>query len=132
MADKKPAQARTPEQIAAEVAALKEVKPYVRRLSFFGDNNHDAIDAQVHVLETLPTEEVIYKLYEPLDEHGEPEEEGEGQNVLDEALAARGWLDSEKVQAPSAGWRELDVRTERAVKPTSTKSKGANRRMKKD
>ena len=42
---------RTGKEIAAEIAKLKKMKPDVRKTSMFGDNHHDAIDAQVDVLE---------------------------------------------------------------------------------
>ena len=42
---------RVKKQIDKEIAALKKMKPNVRRSSAFGDNHHAAIDAQIDVLE---------------------------------------------------------------------------------
>jgi hypothetical protein len=42
---------KTEAEIKAEIAALQEIKPKVRRYSAFGDDHHAAIDLQIHVLE---------------------------------------------------------------------------------
>ncbi len=84
------------EQIKAEIAALKEIKPRVRKTSTFGDNHHDAIDAQIEVLENRWDDDQIEENYP---------DEG---NVRDAAFDARNWLqgdgDSESI---AADWKSL-------------------------
>jgi hypothetical protein len=41
----------TPEQITAEIAKLKLIKPKIREHNAFGDSIHKAIDAQIAALE---------------------------------------------------------------------------------
>lgn len=84
------------EEISKEIEQLKQMKPNVRNKSMFGDDHHEAIDAQIEVLkERLDTDE-IYDQFE----------DGES-NVLDSAVAAREWMDGENDDAPSVGWKEL-------------------------
>lgn len=84
----------TTKDIIAEIAALTEMKPRVRRFSAFGDDNHNAIDAQLQVLEDRMTDDDI------LDHFVD--------NALDEAMNARRWLDGDSEDGPpSAGWKEL-------------------------
>jgi hypothetical protein len=86
------------QQINAEIAALKEVKPRVRQFSAFGDDHHRAIDAQITVLE------------DGMDEVGVcdgAEDAEESDNVLEAGLDAVRWRDGESEQAPSAEWEEL-------------------------
>lgn len=73
----------TIEQIKAEVAALKEIKPKVRRLTLFGDDNHKALDAQIKVLEKDLDEDAIYDRYD------------DDPRLLDYAQQARAWMDGE-------------------------------------
>jgi len=92
---------KTPRQIQAEIDKLLDMKPSVVRASFFGDNHHDAIDAQVEVLEdTLMDDDDIYNKLD-LDEWA--------QNVVDAALEARAWRDDEEEKdfVPSESWKEL-------------------------
>ena len=58
----------TVEQVQQEIAALKEIKPRVRRYTFFGDDNHDAIDAQIETLEQGYDEDDLDREWEE-DEH---------------------------------------------------------------
>ncbi len=84
------------EQIQAEIKKLKEMKPKVRRTTYFGDDNHAAIEADIDVLTNdLDTGE-IYDVYE------------DDQHALDSALYARGWLDGND-EPPSGpdGWGGL-------------------------
>jgi hypothetical protein len=90
----------TQEEIQAEIDKLKEMKPTVRRTSAFGDNHHDAIDAQIEVLEERMPEGQVYDRYSA---PGMPE------NVLDGALDAARWLAGELTdyKTLSEGWQEL-------------------------
>lgn len=101
----------TPEQVAAEIAALKEMKPFVRHRSIFGDDNHEAIDAQITTLECHLDDDAIYDRYQPIDEEsGEPDESGNNRGELDAALEAKQWLRGEQDDAPSKEWAGLDSR----------------------
>jgi hypothetical protein len=92
----------TNEQVAAEIAKLKEIQPKVRETSLFGDNNRDAIDAQINVLERRISNDAIYDMY------GEDSDDF-AQNVLDSAVEARDYLDGHVVddEIPSVSWATL-------------------------
>lgn len=90
----------TPEQVAQEIAALQEIKPKIRRHSFFGDDNHEAVDAQIAVLENLYDEDEVYERYEDPDN---PDD----RNVLDSALEAVYWLEGQTEQSLVEGWQSL-------------------------
>ena len=47
-------------QIEAEIETLRTMKPTVLMESRFGDNHHDAIDAQIDVLMNGMTEDNVY------------------------------------------------------------------------
>jgi hypothetical protein len=77
------------------------MKSTVPRTSFFGDNHHDVIDAQIEVLEDLSIDDDdIY------DKHAIGEW---AQNVVDAAIEARQWRDDEEEEdfVPSESWKEL-------------------------
>ncbi len=88
--------APTPEQVQQEIAALREIKPKVRRRTFFGDDNHAAIDVQIDVLEDGLDEDTIYA------------EWGEADHLLTSALEALAWRNGD-CEAPSGEWSELVV-----------------------
>ena len=90
----------TKQEIEQEIADLKEIKPRVRRTSMFGDNHHDAIDAQVTVLSERLTDDEI-------DERAE--EDDWADNVRDEAVSAAAWMRGEYEDYPSLvdAWKEL-------------------------
>lgn len=87
-------------EIKAEVDKLKKMKPSVRLCSKFGDNHHDAIDAQISVLEDSLEDSLddgeIYDRYE----------EGP-ENVLDSALGAMHWAEGDDDVPPSKNWESL-------------------------
>jgi len=95
----------TPEQIALEIARLKEVHPRVPTHSFFGDDNRAAIDAQIRVLEERMSIDQVH------DAFGELTEEGDfSQNTLDCALTAHDWLTgalSPDEASPAFGWEGI-------------------------
>jgi hypothetical protein len=98
MAKKVPTEA----EIIAEMKKLDKMKPKVRRRSMFGDDNHEAIDAQLHVLSNKLTEADIYSNYDTGDDNN-----GEvSTHVLDSALDAYRWMQGEEV-APSESWEGL-------------------------
>jgi|SRR5882672_9383396 len=68
-----------------EAIKLKTIKPHVRETTAFGDNNHDAIDAQIEALENEMSE---YEIHERFDD--------EGESVMFAALDARTWMDGKE------------------------------------
>ncbi len=84
----------TQEQIKKEIKALEEMQPKVKRFSSFGDDNHEAIDAQLDVLKNDLTDDEIDEQYE----------NHERSNAQD----ARLWLDGDgDPESPSEGWQGL-------------------------
>lgn len=90
----------TKEQIAAEIAALLEIKPRVVRTSAFGDNHHDAIDRQISVLKSGLSEDEV---------HEDADAERWADNVRDEAVGAAQWLHGEFLDYPRLvdAWKGL-------------------------
>jgi len=107
----------TKKQIEAEIKKLSEMKPNVKRTSIFGDNHHDAIDAQIEVLKNRLTEDEVYDRFPSMEEledranHGEEvDDEGYPSNVIDEAIYAAQWLAGESEDKISDGWKELLIK----------------------
>lgn len=106
----------SPDKIKAEISKLRAIKPKVLRVNFFGENHHDAIDAQIQVLEARWSEYKIYDYY-GMDCYGvdAPIEEGDltddvySDNILQAALSARRWLNGRYDEYPSlhASWKDL-------------------------
>lgn len=86
---------RTNAEVEAEIATLEELKPKVRRLSAFGDDNHAAIGAQVKVLRNRMDEDDAYERYDDED------------YLADAATEAARWLAGDEDEAPSVGWKAL-------------------------
>jgi hypothetical protein len=91
----------TSEQVDIEIATLIQMKPTVREISLFGDDNHhNAIDAQIEVLQQRMSVETAEKTF------GD-----ENVNVVFEAFCAARWLSgSTWITAgdkPSDGWLDL-------------------------
>lgn len=95
----------TPDQVALEIARLKEVHSRVPTHSFFGDDNRAAIDAQIRVLEKGMSLDEVH------DAFGELTEEGDfSHNTLDCALTAHDWLNGDLAAdeaSPAAGWEGI-------------------------
>lgn len=88
----------TDQEIQDEITALQTMKPKVRKISGFGDNHHDAIDAQVRVLKERMRESRVWDVYgDRID------------NVLDSAKEAQEWLEDADNAKPSDGWKELVI-----------------------
>lgn len=83
-----------PEQINQEIKTLKEMKPKVRRKTSFGDDNHEAIEAQIMVLEMGYDESIVYDAW------------GDDDYVLYLAMQAIDWRDHGG-DLPSEGWQSL-------------------------
>ena len=85
---------KTDEEIDAEIATLREMKPRVRRLTAFGDDNHAAIELQIFVLEERMDTDQAGDEYDDADEYSH-------------ATEAIQWMEGEIETAPSEGWKEL-------------------------
>jgi hypothetical protein len=85
---------RTVEEIAAEIAALNELKPHVPKWSHFGENNHAKIDAQIDVLTERRDDDDVYAHYDD-----GPERES--------ALDTAEWLMGNLDVKPSAHWEHF-------------------------
>lgn len=85
---------KTDKERKAEADALEKIKPKVRAKSFFGDDNHAAIDAQVAVIRGLLTNEQIHGRYE-------------NDYALTSALEARQWLEGEMDGSLLDEWKSL-------------------------
>lgn len=96
--------APTKDQIEKEIQTLKEMMPNVRKTSMFGDNHHDAIDAQVEVLKEDLDEDEIDQRYGGTDDETSAEKP---LNVLESALDAFNWLSGEAKDPPSKEWKDL-------------------------
>lgn len=103
----KKTKAPTAAQIAAEVATLKKMKPTVLKYSGFGENHHNAIDAQVDVLELGLDDSDIYDRFDSVADGDLDADEGRDENVVSAALDARNWADGETQDKPSDSWKEL-------------------------
>jgi hypothetical protein len=91
----------TPEQVAAEIARLKELAPKVREFNFFNESNREAIETQILVLERRYSEDSVYDYY------GDDTQEDFSQRDLDVALDAAQWLAGDTAELPSEGWKDL-------------------------
>lgn len=86
-------------EIQEEINKLKEIKPHVLMYSSFGDNHHEAIEAQIQVLEEIMEEDDIEDAFDD-----KPE------NVRSAAMDAAFWLAGEEIDdftTPSESWKEL-------------------------
>jgi len=87
---------QTQTRIAKEIADLQAMKPKVKPTSAFGDNHHNAIDAQIRVLSgDIPVED--------FDEEFEDAES----NVVDAAQGALDWMDGTIQENPAESWKDL-------------------------
>lgn len=88
---------KTKEQIDMMIKDLQEIKPRVRHFTFFGDNNQEAIEAQIWVLQSNAIENDVWNRFS---------EEEEYQRSL--ALDATDWIDGKNENLLS-DWQELIV-----------------------
>lgn len=111
MAKRKKIIAPTVAEVAAEIEKLREMMPYIRQTTGFGDDNHEAIDAQICVLKERMGNDDIYDRYQPQNDDGTPDESGNDSHMLNNALEALQWLEGETAEKPSDGWKSLDRRS---------------------
>jgi hypothetical protein len=86
---------QTQQTIDAEVTTLRLIKPRVRRHSTFGDDNHEAINAQLDVLTNNLTLAQIEAKY------------GDCEYDRDAAIEAHDWRNDRIAEAPSTGWASI-------------------------
>jgi hypothetical protein len=106
---------KTEAEIDAEIAALEAIRPTVRHFTFFNDDNHAAIDAQLSVLRQRMTADELHDAFgDPTDLMGDDDsldddEAPFDQHALDNALEAFDWMigDGEGV-APSESWKDAE------------------------
>lgn len=94
----------TDEMIDNEIVKLADMRPNVLKSSIFGDNHHDAIYAQIEVLEQRLD---VYDVYDRFLSIEEDEDNGYPANVRDAAIEAASWMEGEEENSPSEGWKEL-------------------------
>ncbi len=81
---------RTQEEKKESIEKLKDKKINLPEFSMFGDPNHEAIDAQIQVIEEQMDEEDITEQWgEEYDENDEPN------YVTQYALEAMSWMDGD-------------------------------------
>lgn len=88
---------KTKTEIDSEINKLETMKPKVRKMTAFGDNNHDAIRAQIDALKDGIDENEAYQL----ENDGEWTEQ-ERENAVEAIL----WRDGDG-DCPSDGWKGL-------------------------
>lgn len=100
---------RTDKEIAEEIAKLKQIKPKVPKATYFGDDNHEAIDAQIKVLsERMDEDEVMDKTQfeDDLEENGRDESRW-SPHTGDSARNALNWLTEDDDESPSSSWESI-------------------------
>lgn len=91
---------KTNEEIEAEIKALTEIKPRVRRETAFGEDNHVAIDAQIRVLRDEMTEEDVIQAHEEINEW-------ETEHAYEAARDAAQWLAGKLEESLSESWAAI-------------------------
>lgn len=94
---------RTDQEISIEISNLKDMKSEVRQSTAFGDNNHDAIDAQVEALEDQMDEDDVWERHETAGE----DEPFSTEHERDAAIEAVAWMHGEIENPPSEDWADL-------------------------
>ena len=98
---------RPTKEIIDEIHNLEKMKPNVLPRSAFGDNHHDAIDAQVRALREGMDEGCAYDTFDVTGDEDIDADEGRAENVLSAALDAIRWAEGESEEAPSTEWSTL-------------------------
>lgn len=88
---------KTDAEVEAEIVSLKSMKPKVRRYTAFGEDNRDAIQAQIDVLEQKISGGKIYDRF------------GDDEYLHGQALTASAWRSGENAEdgSPSEQWAPL-------------------------
>lgn len=106
--------APTKAEIKAEIKRLSAMKPFVQKKTFFGDDNHRAIEAQIWVLKHACDEDSISERYLPKSGDGESTDlEEEAGITVDIEIQARGvlnWKEGGGEEPPSKDWLLLAIK----------------------
>lgn len=89
------------DDIQTELTFLRDFKSRIREFSHFGDNNRDAIGAQIRVLAGRMELETVHAVFP---DEGEPGDEHVHQAAMD---AHDWWTGLSDEDAPSEGWKVL-------------------------
>jgi hypothetical protein len=87
---------KTEKEIQAEIALLKDIKPFVRHFSGFGGDNHKLLEIQIRVLEEDFDDNDVNHIYEDVDEN----------SIAYETVQWRDGTD-EDIESPIEGWKLL-------------------------
>lgn len=100
---------RSDKIIKAEIAALQACKRFVPCRNFFGDDNHETIDAEIRVLQDrLNTDTKIAAVFLIGGDAGEDTPDIERAYELESAAReAMHWMTGKTNESPSAGWAHL-------------------------
>ena len=95
----------TQEQINAEIAELKRIRPLIPQYTAFGDNNWDKVDAQIEVLENALSDIDI-------DNRTQADEDDDDESkwsleVAGNAREACDWMFGDSDEKPSENWASL-------------------------
>jgi hypothetical protein len=89
---------KSTKEIEAEIKTLKTFKPKIQRTTFFGDDNHAAIEAQIEVLKQQMTEDEVF---------GKQDSEEWTEHQSGAARDAANWLSGDEETSPSSSWKSL-------------------------
>ena len=123
---------KTEEQVKAQAALLSEMKPRIRRYSFFGDDNWAKIDVQIKVIEEDMSEDELNDYVD--EQQGELDLTDDQKYELSSVgFEAIDWRDGTLDEPPSDGWKSLlphdEPKTE--AKPAKKAVKKAKKTTKK-
>ncbi len=103
----------TDEEVAAELVALKALRPLIVPQSMFGDDNLAQLEVQITVLEERLDEYEAGERWSLLDEDHDEDgqlnadlnnEEGRSDDKASSAMAAAQWLDGHNAESLANGW----------------------------
>lgn len=92
---------------------LRKVRDKVPARTYFGEDNHEAIDAAIAVLDEKLDEDEAYGRFEPGDDDDLNADEGRSDHALENARSAAQWLHCEDDDDPATGWEELVTNREK-------------------
>jgi hypothetical protein len=93
---------KKPSEIAAERVTLEVMKPNVLRRNMFGEDHHEAIDAQIAVLTNVMDMDAIEAAW------GDDTADEYADHVHMAAISAHDWMMGLSTEpAPSVDWQEL-------------------------
>ena len=89
---------KTQIEIDVEIKLLEDMKPKVRRYTAFGDDNQEAIEAQIRALKESADDDDTYEWQD---------DKEFSEHAADAARQAILWRDGDEDEAPSDGWTPL-------------------------